>query len=134
MRSSAAEIVRIAECISECTALHKAMKNFVDEHANFESECVIASVILDIGKSDSLSKAAEVPIRHKIFTMESALMWALFLNVAPEVAAKTENEPQAPKLDRFSLRALFALIAKVYDRGVKEIISQYFTPDDDEEV
>jgi len=109
-----------------------AVESFVRDNNNFESSLALNAALDDMNTSSDLQTLFEVPLRHKLFAMEGALRWVLFLRVAPERAVKEGDAPFSAEIE-FSPGGALDLIAQVYDVGLQEAAWDHFEPDSDED-
>lgn len=118
--------------LSSFECFFAAVESFVRSGSSFESSTAIDAAVADLGKCTSLQDAFAVPLQHKLFSMDGALRWALFLAVAPDHETPGGGPPFAngPK---FSTQDAFDLIAAVYDAGVQAAVWDHFGEDEDDE-
>jgi hypothetical protein len=118
-----------------------AMDGFIRANSNFESSLVINAAVEELEQSESLQKSFSIPLQHKLFNMDSALKWVLFMTTVPEkiIEQYTEDEDFSPIIEEFTsftkFSALDALrvIASVYDIGVQESILSHIEDEDSDE-
>jgi len=129
--TSASAAPPAAAALADHPILSHAVEGFIRSNNNFESSVAINTAIEDIGKCADIQSVFAVPLQHKLFTMDSALRWVLFLSVAP---GRAVQEGDAPFSDgtKFSPQAALGLVSAVYDVGVQETVWDHFEPEDDE--
>jgi hypothetical protein len=110
--------------------LNFAMDGFIRGNGNFESSVVINAAIEELEQCESFQQCFAIPLQHKLFSMETALKWVLFLTVIPDkiIEQESEDEEFAKQLDEFNTFKEFSssdalkLIASVYDLGIQDAI------------
>ena len=112
--------------------LHYAMEGFIRDNSNFESSLPINTVVDEIGRCSDLQSTFATPLQHKLFTMDAALRWALFVHLAPDRAV-SEGDPAFSKNSAFSPGAALELIAAVYDIGIQGAVWDLFDPEDEDD-
>ena len=121
--------------------LNFSMDGFIRANGNFESSVVINSAIEELEQCESLQQCFAIPLQHKLFSMETALKWVLFLTVIPDkiIEQESEDEEFSSQLDNFNSFATFSsldalkLIASVYDLGIQDAILSHLDDDSDSE-
>lgn len=106
-----------------------AVENFVRSNSNFESSVPVTTCVEELLNVSSVQDIFTVPIRHRLFTFNSALLWVMFLTLAPGRAV-VEGEQQFAS-GGFSTKESLKLIASVYDNGVQKHVWEHFEDDDD---
>jgi hypothetical protein len=118
--------------LAEHEVLFCAAESFIRGNATFESSVPINAAVDEAGQCADLGALFAIPLQHKLFAMDTALRWVLFLSVAPGRAVQEGDalfSAQAP----FSAQEALALLAVVYDVGVQEAVWEYFEPEDNGE-
>jgi hypothetical protein len=118
--------------LREHVALYGATENFIRGNSNFESAHPINAVVDAVAACTNFATLFATPLQHKLFTMESALRWVLFLNMAPARAAQEDDcsfSPEAP----FNAGEALTLLAGVYDIGVQEVVWELFEAEEEDE-
>jgi hypothetical protein len=115
--------------ISKYEHLFAAIEGFVGSNGTFESSAATETVLAEIGDCRGLDEAFEVPIAHKLFAMDAALRWALFLGAAPARAEKKGDAAPPP----FSYEAAMRLIGRVYDLGMDDAVWVHFEDEEEED-
>lgn len=119
-----------------------AMDSFIRANGNFESSIVINTAVEELEKCESLQQCFAIPLQHKLFNIDSALKWVLFINIVPEkiIEQNSEDEEFTPLLEDFntftsdfSANDSLKLIASVYDLGVQDIVLSHLEDDSDDE-
>lgn len=121
--------------LSEYPALFEAAGSFVRTNSQFESSVAIEAVVREVGLCTDAQAAFATPLSHKLFSMDAALRWALFLAVAPERAAQ-EGDALAGEAAlpwRLQLAEAFGLVAAVYDLSVQDAVWTHFEDDDEDD-
>jgi hypothetical protein len=106
--------------------LFDAVARFITHSTNFESAAITQAAIDDAGATTTPEDLFAVPIQHKLFSMDTALRWLLFLSVASQHEAGGPFFAGAPH----DTRAAMQLIVAVYDIGVKDAALDYLEPED----
>ena len=120
--------------------LNFAMDGFIRGNGNFESSVVINAAIEELEQCESFQQCFAIPLQHKLFSMETALKWVLFLTVIPDkiVEQESEDEEFSKQLAEFNTFTEFSsldalkLIASVYDLGVQDAILSHLDGDSDD--
>ena len=118
-----------------------AMDSFIRGNSNFESSIVVNTAIEELEQCASLQQCFSLPIQHKLFNIDTALKWILFLNIVPEkiVEQNAEDEEFAPLVDEFNSFSVFSckdamkLIASIYDIGIQDIVLSHLDDESDDE-
>lgn len=118
--------------LADHAILNRAVESFIRDHCCFESMVAINEAIDDIGKCVDVQSAFAVPLRHKLFSMDAALRWVLFLAMAPDRAVQEGDSPFSNDTE-FSTQTALDLVATVYDLGVQETVWDHFEPDEEGE-
>jgi hypothetical protein len=121
--------------------LNFAMDGFIRGNGNFESSVVVNAAVEELEQCESLQQCFAIPLQHKLFSMETALKWVLFLTVIPDkiIEQESEDEEFSKQLDEFNKFIEFSssdalkLIASVYDLGVQESILSHLDDSSDED-
>jgi hypothetical protein len=111
--------------------LFAAIEGFTRGNCNFESSIPVNLAVEEMGKCTSIKEVFAIPLQRQLFSMDSALRWTFFLNIAPPRAEKEGDSPFAD--DGFSSNDAFTLISQVYDIGVQDAIWEHFEDEDSEE-
>jgi len=112
--------------------LYCAVDSFLRENGRFESTVAITAAVDAAAKCETVMDLFAVPIKQKLFLMETSLLWAFFLSLAGGRAVADGDQPFADEKAFAELPArAFGLIAGVYDIGVQEKVWDHF--EDDEE-
>jgi hypothetical protein len=117
------------------------MDSFIRGNGNFESSMVINAAIDDLEKCSSFQQCFAIPLQHKLFNMETALKWVLFLNIVPQkiIEHSTDDEEFMQTVDEFkefssfSCEGAMGLISSIYDLGIQDTILSHLEDDDDDE-
>jgi len=131
-RAPAATQSRRGGALSEYSRLYDAAGEFVRANSSFESSVLINSAIDALGTTTDLNSAFLVPLQYRLFTMDAALHWALFLANAPDRAVREGDAPfslDAP----FDANGALSGIASVYDVGVQMVVWEHFECDSEDE-
>jgi hypothetical protein len=118
-----------------------AMDSFIRGNSNFESSMVINSAITELEQCNSIQQCFSIPLQHKLFNMDSALKWVLFLSIIPEkiIEQFAEDEDFSEMKDDFNEFSKFSeslslkLIASVYDIGLQEHVLSHLDEDSGDE-
>jgi len=106
--------------------LSRAIEEFVRENANFESSLAINGAIDELNQSFDLQTVFATPLSHKLFPMDAALRWVLFLTLAPGRAVQEGDTEFSAEVPRFLPEDALNLLAGVYDVGVQEAVWNHF--------
>ena len=128
--SGRADAKSAAAPIADRPVLFRAIGNFVDANTNAESSALVKALVAELGECASLREAFEAPLRHRLFGFDAALLWVLFLSVAPAKAVK-EGDPPMP--DSFSAREALGVLASTFDRGIQCAVLDHFESDGEDE-
>ena len=117
------------------------MDSFIRGNGNFESSMVINSAIDDLEKCSSFQQCFAIPLQHKLFNMETALKWILFLNIIPQkiIEHSLDDEEFMQTIDEFkefssfSCEGAMGLISSIYDLGIQDVILSHLDDDDDDD-
>jgi len=117
------------------------MDSFIRGNGNFESSMVINAAIDDLEKCSSFQQCFAIPLQHKLFNMETALKWVLFLNIVPQkiIEHSTDDEEFMQTIDEFkefssfSCEGAMGLISSIYDLGIQDAILSHLEDDDDDD-
>ncbi len=107
-----------------------AAEEFMHSNSTFESSVAVGAAFDDFCQCGSVQAAFAVPLQHKIFSLDAALRWILFLSLAP---ARAAEEGDAPLSAPFDAAAALALVAAVYDSGVQAAVWDHFEPDESDD-
>jgi hypothetical protein len=115
-----------------------AIDSFIRGNSNFESSIVVNTAIEELEQCSSLQQCFALPIQHKLFNIDTALKWILFLNIVPEkiVEQNAEDEEFMPLVEEFNSFSEFScsdamkLIASIYDIGVQDIVLSHLEDDE----
>jgi hypothetical protein len=118
--------------LTEHEELMHAVDGFIRANANFESSVVLNTTIEMVGACTTLQDVFTTVLQRQLLSMEGALLWTLFLSLAPARAAEMGDRPFSGG-SPFSTAAALSLIASVYDLGVAEVVSEHFEYDSDSE-
>jgi len=118
-----------------------AIDSFIRGNSNFESSIVVNTAIEELEQCASLQQCFALPIQHKLFNIDTALKWILFLNIVPEkiVEQNAEDEEFAPLVEEFNSFSEFScsdamkLIASIYDIGIQDIVLSHLEDDDSDD-
>jgi hypothetical protein len=118
-----------------------AIDSFIRGNSNFESSIVVNTAIEELEQCSSLQQCFALPIQHKLFNIDTALKWILFLNIVPEkiVEQNAEDEEFSPLVEEFNAFSEFScsdamkLIASIYDIGVQDIVLSHLEDDESDE-
>lgn len=116
-----------APTLGDCEILAGAVDAFVRANASIESSVPVTGALEKMRGLGDLQEIFAAPIRERLFTMDSALHWALFLHSAPKSAVEGGD----PRLKKFSEKKALALIADVYDLGMESAVWEHFEGSDD---
>lgn len=103
-----------------------ALIAFVEDRTTYESTAAHDSLADEIRAAVDFNDAALVPMRHKMFSFENAILFGFFLVQAQQQLG--DEAPAAP----FDIMAYYAHIAAVYDRAMDSNVLEYFDEGDDE--
>jgi hypothetical protein len=117
--------------LADCPAFHAAIEEFVRANNHFDSSYPVNAALEEMAKCHSFAEVFALPLQHKLFTMEVALHWALFLKLAPDRAA--EEGDTSTLAGNFSADDAFDKIASIYDIGVQNAVWEHFEADDDDD-
>jgi hypothetical protein len=131
-QAAAATIPKATGALLEHEVLYYAVEGFIRGNSNFESSGPVNDLVDEIGKCCRFEEVFAMPIQHKIFTMEVALRWALFLGTAPARAIEEGDSPFSPNKGFDANEAIY-LIASVYDVGLQEAVWEHFEDEDDDD-
>lgn len=117
------------------------MDSFIRGNGNFESSMVINAAIDDLEKCSSFQQCFAIPLQHKLFNMETALKWVLFLNIVPQkiIEHSTDDEEFMQTVDEFkefssfSCESAMGLISSIYDLGIQDTILSHLEDDDEDD-
>ena len=109
----------------------EAVEGFIRDNTSFESSGALTAAMEAIGGCATLSEVHTTALKHKLFTMESALLFAAFLRALPSKPA--EEELPIPKAAHLDMNDAHDTWARVYDIGVKKAIFDVIDPPADEE-
>jgi hypothetical protein len=131
----------MATTLKNFEPLLMAMDSFIRGNSNFESSIVVNTAIEELEQCASLQQCFALPIQHKLFNIDTALKWILFLNIVPEkiVEQNAEDEEFAPLVDEFNSFSVFScsdamkLIASIYDIGIQDIVLSHLDDESDGE-
>jgi hypothetical protein len=130
-RDAPATVSAPTGALVEHEALYHAAEGFIRENSNFESSTAINTAIEELAQTTTLMDLFQLPLQHKLFNLDAALRWALFLSVAP---ARAVEEGDAPfSKNAFNADVALALVAGVYDIGIQEVAWVHFEAEDDDE-
>lgn len=118
--------------LADHAALSAAVDAFVSDNSSFESSYAIKEALDDANRCSDLQTLFAVPLRHKLFSLDGALRWALFLHAAPDRAVQ-EGDPPFSEGAAFSSEAALTLVTQIYDRGTQEAVWDHFEPDEEDE-
>jgi len=108
--------------------LFGAIKSFLAENSVIESSQAIDAASAKIGECTDLQAAFVTPIQAKLFSMDTALHWLLFMDLAT-VRASDHGE-ELKRLSDFDSAAALNTIASVYDLAVEGIVDEHWEPED----
>lgn len=111
--------------LSACGLLYCAAESFIRDNAYFESSIPVNEALGELGRCATLEAAFAVPLQHKLFAMDTALLWLLFLRVAPGHAVEEGDKPFSAAAPFDAAEAL-SLLTQVYDLGVQDAVWGYF--------
>jgi len=116
--------------LAACPRLCHAVDGFIRGNTNFESSIAINTVADEAAACATHRALFETPLRHKLFTIDAALRWALFLSVA---GGRAEAEGDAPfsAAAPFLVHEALALVGGIYDVGLQEIAWDHFEADEE---
>ena len=120
-----------AETVGNCSRLVDAFDRFCTENTQFESSTACECVHADIIQAPNINQAALVPLRHKIFSFERALLWGFFLMLAvPKLLDKSNP------LYTFDIEEYLTELVTIYDMAVNsqvwDLLEDEDTDEDDE--
>jgi hypothetical protein len=118
--------------LADCPVLLGAVEEFVRANNHFDSSFPVNAALEEMAKCTTLLEIFELPLKHKLFTMEAALHWALFLKLAPD-RAEEEGDTTSPSGVTYSADKAFDIIKTVYDIGVQNAVWEHFEADDDDD-
>lgn len=118
-----------------------AIDSFIRGNSNFESSIVVNTAIEELEQCASLQQCFALPIQHKLFNIDTALKWILFLNIVPEkiVEQNAEDDEFTPLVEEFNTFSEFScsdamkLIASIYDIGIQDIVLSHLEDDSDDD-
>lgn len=127
--------------LKEFDMLLCAMDSFIRGNGNFESSMVINAAVSELEQCTSIQQCFSIPLQHKLFNMDSALKWVLFLATIPEkiIEQFADDEEFAELKDDFNEFINFStldslkLIANVYDIGIQEHILSHLEDESDDD-
>jgi hypothetical protein len=128
--AAAARNPAAAPTLADCPRLFHAADGFIRGNTNFESSIAINMVVDEAATCTGYSELFQTPLRHKLFTVDAALRWALFLSVSGARAIEEGDAPFAPTAP-FNVAAALTLIGQIYDVGLQEIAWDHFEADED---
>lgn len=108
--------------LTEHPSLLQAVESFIKGVAGFESSVAFQATLAEASLCTSPRALFEVPIKQRLFSMDAALSWMLFLSLAPGHAAKNGDALFSPHL---KAQEALDLIADVYDAGVDELLEHF---------
>lgn len=117
--------------LTEHPELARAVEGFIRENANFESSVVLNTTIEMVNTGVTLQDVFTTVLQRQLLGMEGALLWVLFLSIAPARAESLGDRPFSVGTP-FSAAAALALIASVYDLGVAQVVDEQFADSDSE--
>ena len=118
--------------LSDHEELMQAVDSFIRSHNNFESSSVLNTTIEIIGMQSTLQEVFTVVLQHRLLNMEGALLWTMFLSLAPARAESQGDKPFSSG-SPFSSAMALATIASVYDIGTSDLIDEHFEYDSESE-
>ncbi len=83
----------------------------------------VNAAISEIGKCDNLQDAFAVPLARRLFGIDAALRWVLFMTIAPD---RAEGDSIFAAGCGFSPQDGLTLISQVYDLGVRDAVLDHF--------
>lgn len=116
--------------LKERPALQAAVTSFVEANSNFESTAAEEAILKELADAAALQAVFETALRHRAFDMRTALLWALFLEHAPALAAEDGDPPYAAPFDA---AAALQMIGTVYDRGLADAVAAHFEEEDSDD-
>lgn len=118
--------------LSEYPKLSNAVEAFIEGNANFENTKTVNDVFTSAQKTTDYQSLFKVPISYKLFSMQDALTWLAFIQLATEQDTKGSNANDFSAGHVFSVEGALGTIISVYDRSVEDMLD-YFEDDEDDE-
>ena len=116
--------------LRDCPILAYAVNNFIEANCSFRSSVVIAQAQEACAACPGWGDLFIAPLQQKVFTLETALGWALFLRLAK---ARSIEEGDEPFPGEFDANEALTMLASVYDTGAQELVYAHFEGDEDED-
>jgi hypothetical protein len=105
-----------------------AIEGFVAANSTFQSTTVITSVMEKIAQLNSADDIFKLPIKEKIFDMNTALLWQQFIHIG---LRKMAEELKYNSFE-FDVSKSSDFISQVYDRATEDSIWCHINGDEDE--
>jgi hypothetical protein len=118
--------------LSDYPKLSNAVEAFIEGSANFENTKTINDVFTSAKKTTDYQSLFKVPISYKLFSMQDALSWLTFVQLATEQDTKGPNVSEFSAGHAFSVSSALDTIISVYDRSVEEMLDYFEDEEDDE--
>ncbi len=111
-----------AKTIGEIQILIDALDEFACENSTFESSVVGEIVRADIAAATDINTAALMPLKHKIFSFDTALKWGFFLmHAVPHLLSKANTTIPT----RFNIAQYNVELLTIYDLAVMADVWEY---------
>jgi len=121
--------------LKEYPHLFAAVESFINSNSTIESTVLIEEAITAVGACTTFEELFASPIQSRIFGIDAALRWILFLGVAPTRSECGERTAQGVSFGAgaFSPASALSLVIQVYDIGVQDIVLDNFEDDEDDD-
>lgn len=109
--------------LGDCPILADAVEAFLEGRSAIESSAPVRAAMADLEACTDANALFATGLRAGLFSMSSALEWALFVHHA---GAEAERLGEVNFTAGFDGSAALALIGEVYDTGMKDAIYSNF--------
>lgn len=116
--------------VGDIPRLISAMDRFASAHSTFESSNTGSTIRSEMAAETDINRAALVPLRHKVFTFEAALLWGFLLSIiVPHILSEDGGSLSAA----FNLLRYHKKLETIYDLAVETNVWEYCEDSEDED-
>ncbi len=119
--------------LSEYQLLYDAVEAFVESHVNFENNETIEEVLDELKKTTDYRSMFKIPLAHKLFSMQSAMEWLIFIQLATKQDTQGGNTNKFSSLTNFSADDATNIILNVYTQSIEQNYLEFFAADSEDE-
>ncbi len=115
--------------LSSFKNLQRATEIFIRNNTVIESSQPIDVAVEEMNQCSNINNLFQLPIQHRLMTLDTSLQWVLFLSASPNMAKEHGDEVYSPS-NAFNVKFAIDLIINVFDLATQRNIFDLFDESD----